>query len=82
MHTEEEIFEELKKIIVSKLKIDDPSKITREARFREDLNADSLDTYDLVYSIEEQMDITIPAEKATDFEKVGDALEYIISQKK
>lgn len=82
MHTEEEIFEELKKIIVSKLKIDDPSKITREARFREDLNADSLDTYDLVYSIEEQMDITIPAEKATDFEKVGDALEYILSQKK
>ncbi|NIZ40427.1 acyl carrier protein [Entomospira nematocerorum] len=82
MHTEEELFEELKKIIVSKLKIDDATKVTREARFREDLNADSLDTYDLVYSIEEQMEITIPPEKATDFEKVGDALDFIVSQKK
>ncbi|NIZ18425.1 acyl carrier protein [Entomospira culicis] len=81
MHTEEELFEQLKKIIVEKLKVEDPAKVTKEARFREDLNADSLDTYDLVYSIEEEMEITIPAEKATDFEKVGDALAFIVSQK-
>jgi acyl carrier protein len=78
----EELFEQLKGIIVEKLEIDDPSKITLESRFREDLNADSLDTYELVYAIEEQMNITIPQERATEFEKVKDALDFIESQKK
>ena len=78
----EKLYEQLKAIIIDKLEIDDPSKITPEARFREDLNADSLDTYELVYAIEEQLNITIPQERATEFEKVGDALAFIESQLK
>ncbi|MCL2519475.1 MAG: acyl carrier protein [Spirochaetaceae bacterium] len=78
----EKLYEQLKAIIIDKLEIDDPSKITPEARFREDLNADSLDTYELVYAIEEQLNITIPQERATEFEKVGDALAFIESQVK
>jgi acyl carrier protein len=78
---ENEIFEELKKLVISKLNVEDPSKVVKEARFREDLNADSLDTYELVYAIEEQMNITIPPEEATEFETVGDALKFIVAQK-
>lgn len=79
---DEQLFSQLKEIIVSKLNISDPSKIVPEARFREDLHADSLDTYELVYAIEEQMNITIPPEKASTFERVKDAMDYIASQKK
>ena len=77
----DELFEKVKKIISDKLEIEE-SKITLESSFRQDLGADSLDTYELVYAIEEEMGITIPDDKANEFETVRDALEYIKSQKK
>ncbi len=77
----DELFEKMKKIIADKLEIDE-SKITLDSSFRQDLGADSLDTYELVYAIEEEMGISIPDEKANEFETVRDALEYIRSQKK
>jgi len=77
----DEIFEKVKKIIADKLEIEE-GKITLESSFRQDLGADSLDTYELVYAIEEEMGITIPDDKATEFETVRDALEFIKSQKK
>lgn len=76
----DELYEKLKKIIADKLEVD-PEKITLDAKIREDLGADSLDTYELVYAIEEEMGITIPDDKASEFEKVSDALNYIKSQK-
>lgn len=75
----DEIFDKVKQIIAEKLEIED-AKITLDSRFREDLGADSLDTYELVYAIEETMKISIPDEKANEFEKVRDAVEYIQSQ--
>ncbi|GAB4372547.1 MAG: acyl carrier protein [Spirochaetales bacterium] len=77
----DELFEKMKKIIADKLEIDE-SKITLDSSFRQDLGADSLDTYELVYAIEEEMGISIPDEKANEFETVRGALEYIKSQKK
>jgi len=77
----DELFERVKKIIADKLEIEE-SKITLESSFSKDLGADSLDTYELVYAIEEEMGITIPDDKATGFETVRDALEFIKSQKK
>ena len=77
----DELFEKMKKLISDKLEIDE-SKITMEASFSQDLGADSLDTYELVYAIEEEMSITIPDEKANEFETVRDAYEYIKSQQK
>lgn len=77
----DELFEKLKKIIADKLEVD-LDKINLESKIREDLGADSLDTYELVYAIEEEMGITIPDDKAAEFEKVSDALNYIKSQKK
>jgi len=77
----DELFEKMKKIIADKLEIEE-GKITLDSSFRQDLGADSLDTYELVYAIEEEMGISIPDEKANEFETVRDALDFIRSQKK
>ncbi len=77
----DELFEKLKKIIVEKLEVDE-AKVLPESKIREDLNADSLDTYELLYAIEEEMGITIPEDKASEFEKVGDVLAYLRTQQK
>jgi acyl carrier protein len=77
----DDLFEKMKKLIAEKLDVDE-GKITLEASFRQDLGADSLDTYELVYAIEEEMGITIPDEKANEFETVKDAYEFIKSQQK
>ena len=73
------LFDKMKTLIANKLEIDE-GKITMDASFRQDLGADSLDTYELVYAIEEEMDIKIPDEKANEFETVRDAYEFIKSQ--
>ncbi len=59
----DELFEKIKKLIADKLEIDE-SKISLYASFRQDLGADSLDTYELVYAIEDEMGISIPDDKA------------------
>ena len=77
----DELFEKMKKLIADKLEVDE-SKIALDSSFRQDLGADSLDTYELVYAIEEEMGISIPDEKANEFETVKDALDYLKSQQK
>lgn len=71
-----ELFEKMKKLIAERLEIDE-KEIKLESSFREDLGADSLDTYELVYAIENELGISIPDEKANEFETVGDALEFL-----
>lgn len=75
----DDLFARLKKLIADKLEIDE-AKITPESSFRQDLGADSLDTYELVYAIEEELGISIPDEKANEFETVKDALGFIQSE--
>lgn len=75
----DELFEKMKKLIAEKLEIDE-SKITMDSSFRNDLGADSLDTYELVYAIEEELGVSIPDEKANELETVRDAYEFIKSQ--
>jgi acyl carrier protein len=77
----DDLFEKMKKLIADRLEIDE-AKITLDSSFRQDLGADSLDTYELVYAIEEELGISIPDEKANEFETVKDAYEYIKSQVK
>ena len=77
----DELFEKMKKLIADRLEVDE-NKITLDSSFRQDLGADSLDTYELVYAIEEELGISIPDEKANEFETVKDAFEYIKSQMK
>ena len=75
----DELFEKMQKLIADKLEVEE-SKITLDANFRQDLNADSLDTYELVYAIEEELGVSVPDEKASEFETVRDAYEFIKSQ--
>ncbi len=75
-----EVFEKVKALISEKLEIDE-SKVTLEASFRKDLGADSLDTYELVYAIEEELGVSIPDEKANEFETVKDAVDFLSAQR-
>ncbi len=75
----DDLFKKIQKLIAEKLEIEE-EKVTLDSSFRQDLGADSLDTYELVYALEEDMGIKIPDEKATDFETVRDAYEFIKSQ--
>ena len=75
----DELFVKIQKLIAEKLGIDE-SKVTMDASFRGDLGADSLDTYELVYAIEEEMGVSMPDDKANEFETVKDAYDYIKSQ--
>ncbi len=72
----DDLFAKMKKLIADKLEIDE-AKITLDSSFRQDLGADSLDTYELVYAIEEELGISIPDEKANEFETVKDAINFI-----
>lgn len=77
----DELFEKIQKLIAEKLDIDE-SKVTLDSSFRGDLGADSLDTYELVYAIEEELGVSIPDEKANEFETVRDAYDFIKSETK
>ncbi len=77
--TENEVFKKVKDLVVEKLSVD-PAKVTMEASFRKDLGADSLDTYELVYAIEEETGITISDDMANEFETVGDAVKYLVKE--
>jgi len=69
-------FEEVKKIIVELLGVDE-SKVTPEARFREDLEADSLDLVELIMAFEDKFGAEISDEDAQKITTVGEAVAYI-----
>ena len=72
-----EVADEVKKIIAEHLGIDDMSKITDDAKFIDDLGADSLDTVELVMAFEEAFDVEIPDDKAETILTVGDAISHL-----
>jgi len=74
-------FEQVKATIVELLGVDG-AKVTREARFREDLEADSLDIVELIMGLEDKMSIEISDEDAQNITTVGQAVDYIDGQKK
>ena len=71
-----EVQDKIKQIIVDELGVDE-AEVTENARFIEDLGADSLDLVELVMRFEEEFDIEIPDEDAEKIQKVSDAVEYI-----
>ena len=74
-----EVSDKVKKIIAEHLGIDDMQKITDDAKFIDDLGADSLDTVELVMAFEEAFDVEIPDEKAETILTVGDAISHLES---
>ena len=75
-----EVSEKVKKIIAEHLGIDDLSKIKEDAKFIDDLGADSLDTVELVMAFEEAFDVEIPDDKAETILTVGDAISHLESK--
>ncbi len=71
-----DVFERVKNIIVEQLGVD-PEKVTPEARFREDLEADSLDLVELIMAFEEEFGGEISDEEAQKISTVGEAVAYI-----
>ncbi|HAG15929.1 MAG: acyl carrier protein [Bacteroidota bacterium] len=63
-------------IIVDKLGVD-PSEVTPEASFTNDLGADSLDTVELIMEFEKEFNMSIPDDQAENIQTVGEAIAYI-----
>jgi len=68
--------ERVKEIIVEQLGVD-TGQVKENAKFVEDLGADSLDTVELVMALEEEFSLEIPDEDAEKITSVGDAIKYI-----
>ena len=77
----ESIEDKVKQIIVDELGVEE-SEVTPNARFIDDLGADSLDTVELVMRFEEEFSIEIPDEDAEKIQSVRDAIAYIEERRK
>lgn len=74
--SEKSIEQRVKDIIVEQLGVK-PEQVTPEAKFIEDLGADSLDTVELVMALEEEFGNEIPDEQAEKLQSVGDVIKYV-----
>jgi acyl carrier protein len=72
----EQLFEQIREVIVEQLGVE-PEKVTLEARFREDLEADSLDQVELIMEFEDVFGGEISDEEAQQIRTVGQAVEYL-----
>ena len=70
------VFEKLKSLIAEQLSVDE-DEVTTEANIHDDLGADSLDVVDLITTIEDEFDISIPDEAVEEIKTVGDIVNYI-----
>jgi acyl carrier protein len=73
---EKSIEEKVTDIIVEQLGVN-PEQVTPQAKFIEDLGADSLDTVELVMAFEEEFNVEVPDEEAEKLQTVGDVVKYI-----
>ncbi len=70
------VFEKMQEIISDKLGIDE-EQVTMSADFKEDLEADSLDLFEIVMELEEEFGLSIPNEDMELIKSVGDAVKYV-----
>ncbi|RKD75403.1 MULTISPECIES: acyl carrier protein [Sinobaca] len=74
-----DVEERVKGIVVERLGVEE-TEVTREARFKEDLGADSLDVVELVMELEDEFDLEISDEDAEKIVTVADVVDYIQAQ--
>jgi len=72
------IFDKIKELIIDQLDADEDA-VTLEANIQDDLGADSLEIVDLIQTIEDEYDISIPDEAVEEIKTVGDIVNYIES---
>jgi acyl carrier protein len=83
MNREEVSPEQVAKLVrdhlVTELEVE-PSKIEDGTRFKEDLDADSLDLYELVMELEDRYGIRVSEEEAAEIKTVGDAVDFVVAR--
>lgn len=79
--TESEVETKVIDIVAEQMGVD-KAEITRDTSFANDLNADSLDTVELVMEFEDEFETSIPDDQAEKIQTVGAAIEYIVSAAK
>jgi len=77
--TKEEILAKVKSVVSEKLNVGE-DQITADAKFVEDLGADSLDQVELIMALEDEFDLKIPEEDAEKLSTIGAAVDFIISK--
>ena len=73
----DEVIELVREHLAEELEVD-PGRIEESTRFREDLEADSLDLYELVMELEDRYGIKVSEEEATRISTVGDAVAFVL----
>jgi acyl carrier protein len=77
--TREQVFELIRDHLADELDLD-PEEITFETRFKEDLEADSLDLYTLVQELEDSYGVHMSDEQAAKILSVGQAVDFVVAQ--
>ena len=72
----EEVLGLVRDHLVAELQVD-PGEVVEQTRFREDLDADSLDLYELLMELEDRYSIRISEEEAAGIATVGDAVDFV-----
>jgi acyl carrier protein len=75
--TREEVLTLVREHLAEELEVD-AAKIGEETRFKEDLDADSLDLYELVMELEDTYGVSVSEEQAARIETVGDAVAFVL----
>lgn len=70
------MLEKMKEIIAEQLGVSE-DEVTLEASFKDDLDADSLDLFELVMALEEEYDVEIPSDDLTELNTVEDVINYL-----
>jgi len=77
--TRDEVFELIRDHLADELELD-PGRITEQTRFKEDLDADSLDLYTLVQELEDSYGVKMSDEEAAGITTVGQALDFVLAR--
>ena len=75
--TREQVMEKVREHLATEFELE-PAEIGDATRFKEDLDADSLDLYELVMELEDNYGVTVSEEQATHIKTVGDAVGFVL----
>ena len=75
----DDVMAKVREHLAAELEVE-PAEITAETRFKDDLDADSLDLYELVMELEDSYGITVSEEEASRIETVGDAVDFVLGR--
>lgn len=73
----DEVMQRVREHLATEFELD-AAVITDQTRFKEDLDADSLDLYELVMELEDRYGVTVPEEDAAKIKTVGDAVDFVL----